>query len=50
MEQFEAEGRIVYAAKSGMPRLKHYLDEMPGVSLADWWEDIFPINSQAQDA
>jgi hypothetical protein len=49
MEQFEAEGRIVYAAKSGMPRLKHYLDEMPGVSLADWWEDIFPINSQAQE-
>jgi site-specific DNA-methyltransferase (adenine-specific) len=49
MEQFEAEGRLVYAAKSGMPRLKHYLDEMPGVSLADWWEDIFPINSQAQE-
>lgn len=49
MEQFENEGRLVYAAKSGMPRLKHYLDEMPGVNLADWWEDIFPINSQAQE-
>jgi DNA modification methylase len=49
MEQFEAESRLTFAAKSGMPRLKHYLDKMPGVSLADWWEDIFPINSQAQE-
>jgi DNA modification methylase len=49
MEQFENEGRIVYAQKSGRPRLKHYLDEMPGVNLSDWWDDIFPINSQAQE-
>ena len=49
MEQFDRDGRLVYAPKSGMPRLKHYLDEMPGVSLADWWEDIPPINSQAQE-
>ena len=49
MDQFDAEGRLVYAAKSGMPRLKHYLDEMPGVSLSDFWDDIPPINSQAQE-
>ena len=49
MEQFEAEDRLVYAAKSGMPRLKHFLDEMPGVTLADLWNDIPPINSQAQE-
>jgi site-specific DNA-methyltransferase (adenine-specific) len=49
MEKFDSEGRLVYAAKSGMPRLKHYLDEMHGVSLGDLWDDIPPINSQAKE-
>ena len=49
MEKFDAEGRLQYAAKSGMPRLRHFLDEMPGVTLADQWDDIPPINSQAQE-
>jgi adenine-specific DNA-methyltransferase len=46
MEKFEAEGRLVYSAK-GMPRLKLYLDEMPGTPADDLWTDVFPINSQA---
>jgi site-specific DNA-methyltransferase (adenine-specific) len=49
MEKFEAEGRLQYAAKSGVPRLRHFLDEMPGVPLGDTWVDIPPINSQAQE-
>ena len=49
METFEGEGRLVYAAKSGMPRYKHYLDEMQGVSLGDLWDDIPPVNSQAKE-
>jgi len=48
MEKFEAEGRLVYSAK-GMPRLKLYLDEMPGTPSDDLWTDIFPINSQAEE-
>jgi DNA modification methylase len=48
MEQFEAEGRLVYT-KSGMPEYKRYLDEMPGVPLQDVWTDIAPINSQARE-
>ena len=48
MEKFETEKRIVYS-KKGMPRLKNYLDEHPGVPLGDVWADIFPINSQAQE-
>lgn len=39
MEQFEKEGRIVYT-RTGMPRYKRYLDEMPGVALQDLWTDI----------
>ena len=49
MEKFEGEGRLVYAERSGMPRLRHYLDEMSGVPLGDIWDDIPPINSQAQE-
>ncbi len=48
MEQFDAEGRLIYT-KSGMPEYKRYLDEMPGRPLQDVWDDIPPINSQAQE-
>ena len=36
MEQFEKEGRIFYTS-TGKPYLKHYLDEMPGVSVDNLW-------------
>ena len=48
MERFDKEGRILYT-KSGMPRLKRYLDEAPGVPLQTIWTDIDPINSQAAE-
>jgi adenine-specific DNA-methyltransferase len=41
MEKFDAEGRLYYT-KTGMPRLKNYLDDMPGVGLQDVWDDINP--------
>jgi len=47
MEQLEAEGRIYYT-KTGRPRYKRYLDEMPGVPLGDVWTDIPPVNSQSK--
>jgi DNA modification methylase len=36
MENFEKEGRIYYSA-TGKPYLKHYLEDMPGVSIDDLW-------------
>lgn len=48
MEQFEAEGRLIYT-RTGMPELKRYLDEMPGLSLQDVWTDIDPINPRAAE-
>jgi len=48
MEQFEREGRLVYT-KSGMPRYKRYLDEMPGVPIQDVWTDIPPVAAQAKE-
>jgi len=48
MERFEAEGRIVYSSK-GYPRLKVYLDEMPGVPLQNLWTDLPPISSHSAE-
>jgi len=48
MERFETEGKIIYT-KQGTPRLKQFLDEMPGVVQQDLWTDIKPISSQASE-
>jgi len=48
MAKFEAEGRLYYSS-TGLPRLKQYLDEMPGISLQDIWTDIPPISSHAAE-
>jgi site-specific DNA-methyltransferase (adenine-specific) len=48
MQGLHDQGRLVYT-KSGMPRYKRYLDEMPGRALTSVWTDIPPINSQAQE-
>lgn len=48
MEQFEAQGLLVYG-KSGVPRMKLYLDDQSGTPISDTWTDIPPVNSQAQE-
>jgi DNA modification methylase len=48
MERFESESRIIYT-RNGIPRLKHYLDEMHGVATQDTWIDIPPISAQARE-
>ena len=40
MEEFERQGKLYYTS-SGMPRLKYYLDEMPGMPSQDIWDDIY---------
>jgi site-specific DNA-methyltransferase (adenine-specific) len=49
MEKLEAEGRIVYT-KTGMPRLKIYVDDLRGVPLQDVWAkpDLW-LNSAAKE-
>ncbi len=49
MERLITEGRIVQTKPGGVPQYKRYLDEMPGVAVSDDWDDIRPINSQAQE-
>jgi DNA modification methylase len=49
MEGLLAEGRVKQPRPGAVPRYVRYLDEMPGVALGDSWDDIPPINSQAQE-
>ncbi len=48
MRAFERAGQIEYSSK-GYPRLKLYLDEMPGIPLQDIWTDIRPVQSQSRE-
>jgi DNA modification methylase len=49
MERLLTEGRIYQSGPGAVPRMKHYLDEMQGVSLQNIWDDISPIGAQAQE-
>jgi DNA modification methylase len=50
MQRLDAEGRVWYPKDtSRRPRLKRYLDEMPGNLATNLWTDIRPINSQAAE-
>ena len=50
MDELDAAGDIYWPKKEGgWPRLKQYLEDMPGVPLQDLWTDIPPINSQAKE-
>ena len=48
MQKLHDEGRLHYT-KSGSVEYVRYLDEMSGTPLQDVWDDIAPINSQAQE-
>ena len=47
LEQLLAEGRIYQSQPGTVPRMKHFLDEMPGIPLQNVWDDIAPISSHA---
>lgn len=50
MEQYDAEGRIYFPKETtGRLRMKLFLDETEGHAMQTLWDDIPPINSQAQE-
>jgi site-specific DNA-methyltransferase (adenine-specific) len=50
MEQMEEEGRLYLPAdKTKRIQRKRYLDELAGETVDSLWDDIPPINSQAQE-
>ncbi len=48
IDELTAQGRIAFS-KGGRPRLKTYIENLPGVSLRDLWTDIGPLNSAAAE-
>ena len=46
MERLLSEGRIHQSKPGTVPRMKHYLDEMPGVALQNLWDDIRPASGR----
>jgi site-specific DNA-methyltransferase (adenine-specific) len=50
MEKYDREKRLHFPKPGGQLRLKMYLDESPGPKLHNIWDDIFPINSQADES
>ncbi|MBW6484590.1 MAG: site-specific DNA-methyltransferase [Syntrophobacterales bacterium] len=48
VNKFMEEGRIVFTG-TGMPRVKRYLDELPGIAVHSLWTDIDSVNSQADE-
>ena len=48
MERLDREGRLHFT-KTGGVRLKVYLNELKGMPCQSVWDDINPVNSQAED-
>ena len=49
MNELIRQGRIIQVSPGAVPAYKRYLDEMPGVTLQDIWNDIRPISSQSKE-
>jgi len=50
LDELDRKGHIHWPKKQdGMPRLKQYLDELPGVPLQDVWTDLPPIHNLAAE-
>jgi site-specific DNA-methyltransferase (adenine-specific) len=50
MARYDEEGRLYFPrSPDGRIRLKIYLDESRGTPIQDLWDDIPPLNSQAQE-
>src|SRR2546430_8642245 len=49
LEKLDANGDIYWPPKGGKPRLKMYAEKAKGSLAQDWWGDIPPLNSQAQE-
>jgi site-specific DNA-methyltransferase (adenine-specific)/adenine-specific DNA-methyltransferase len=50
MDELDAQGRIHWPAnKTGMPRLKFYEDEAPGIPFQDIWDDVGAMHNLSSE-
>jgi DNA modification methylase len=51
LDEYDKQGLILWPKKEdGVPRLKYYLEQSPGVPMNDVWEDIDMISSSSAEA
>lgn len=49
LDRLDAEGKIYWPVKGGLPRLKYYQTEAKGIYVSDIWADINVINSMGSE-
>jgi DNA modification methylase len=49
LDALDAQGRVYWSKRTGMPRLMTALEELAHVPIGDVWTDIDPINSSARE-
>ena len=50
LERWDADGKIHWPKRpGGMPRLKRYREDLPGILLQDVWNDIRPIHNLSSE-
>lgn len=49
MKQMYEAGRIIQTKPGRVPQQKRYLDEMPGMPVGTWWDDIPPVQAQGAE-
>ena len=49
LDRLDAEGRVHWPKRQGMPRLKVPLDDLPGRAMVDVWTDLDPVNAAAAE-
>ena len=49
LDLLDEHGYIYWPQGGSVPRVKQYLDEMPGTPLQDSWNDIRPLGSRARE-
>lgn len=50
LDELDEQGKIYWSSNGGLPRLKYYLSEAKGRYIPDLWDDIYVINSMADEA
>jgi DNA modification methylase len=49
MDELIGQGRIIQTRPGAVPQYKRYLDEMPGVSIQNLWDDVSVINNRSKE-
>jgi DNA modification methylase len=49
MSELIAQGRIIQTRPGAVPQYKRYLDEMPGIPVQNFWDDVPVINNRSKE-